>query len=102
MLKIQMQKYWWLKVYNNQKPEDYREIGPYWEKRFRTIGLLDEKGEPVKGAVADVILANGFREKSPELQARVTLKIREGEEKWGAEKGKKYYVLSILKWERVR
>ncbi len=102
MLKIQMQKYWWLKVYNNQKPEDYREIGPYWEKRFRTIGLLDEKGEPVKGAVADVILANGFREKSPELRARVTLKIRTGEEKWGAAPGKEYYVLTILKWERVR
>ena len=102
MLTLPIQKKWWLMIYNHQKPEEYREIGPYWEKRFRTIGLLDENGEPVKGAMAEVILQNGFREKAPQLQARVTLRIREGEEKWGAEKGKKYYVLSILTWERVR
>jgi len=102
MLRLPLQKKWWLMIYNGQKHEEYREIGPYWGKRFRTIGLLDDKGEPVKGAVADVILQNGFREKAPQLKARVTLKIRGGEEKWGAEKGKKYYVLSILTWERVR
>lgn len=102
MLTLPMQKKWWLMIYNNKKPEEYREIGPYWKKRFKTIGLLDENGEPVKGAVADVILMNGYREKAPQMQARVTLKIRTGEEKWGAAPGKEYYVLTILKWERVR
>ena len=101
MLRLPLQKKWWKMIYDNLKPEEYREIGPYWEKRFRTIGLLDENGKPT-GAVADVILVNGYREKAPELLARVTLKIRTGEKKWGAEPGREYYVLPILKQERVR
>lgn len=101
MLRLPLQKKWWKMIYDNLKPEEYREIGPYWEKRFRTIGLLDENGKPT-GAVADVILVNGYREKAPELLARVTLKIRTGEAKWGAEPGREYYVLPILKQERVR
>ena len=101
MLRLPLQKKWWKMIYDNLKPEEYREIGPYWEKRFRTIGLLDENGKPT-GAVADVILVNGYRETAPELRARVTLKIREGEAKWGADPGREYYVLPILKWERVR
>ncbi len=101
MLRLPLQKKWWLMIYNREKPEEYREIGPYWEKRFKTIGLLDKDGKPT-GDVADVILVNGYREKAPELQARVTLKIRTGEKKWGAEPGREYYVLPILKQERVR
>lgn len=91
MLTLPMQKKWWLMIYNNQKPEEYREIGPYWGKRFKTIGLLDENGEPVKGAVADMTLANGSGPKAPTMAIRVKLKMRDGE-----------YILPILRQERVR
>ena len=102
MLRIPIRKHWWKMIYDNDKPEEYREIGDYWRKRFQTLGLLDEKGEPVPDAVADVILVNGYGPKAPELLVRIMLRIGTGEPKWGAEPGKKYYVLPILTARRIR
>ena len=67
MLRIPVRKKWWKMEYDGQKPEDYREIGDYWRKRFESLGLLDAEGKPIKGAVADVILVNGYGPKAPEL-----------------------------------
>lgn len=102
MLRIPVRKKWWKMEYDGEKLEDYREIGDYWRKRFQTLGLLDEKGEPVPDAVADVILVNGYGPKAPELLVRIMLRIGTGEPKWGAEPGKKYYVLPILTARRIR
>ena len=102
MLRIPVRKKWWKMEYDGEKLEDYRETGDYWRKRFQTLGLLDEAGEPVPDAVADVILVNGYGPKAPELAARITLRIGTGEPKWGAEPGKKYYVLPILTARRIR
>ena len=34
---------------------------------------------------------------SPKIKCRCKLRIGQGKEEWGAEKGKEYYVLEILK-----
>ena len=102
MLRIPVRKKWWKMEYDGEKLEDYREIGDYWRRRFQTLGLLDEKGEPVPDAVADVILVNGYGPKAPELLVRIMLRVGTGNPKWGAEPGKKYYVLPILTARRIR
>lgn len=102
MLRLPIRKHWWKMIYDKEKHEEYREIGDYWRVRFFHAGLLDAEGKPVKGAVADVILTNGYGPKAPELAARVTLRIGTGEPRWSAEPGKEYYVLPILTCRRIR
>lgn len=102
MLRLPIRKHWWQMICDNIKLEEYREIGDYWRKRFQSLGLLDAEGKPVEYAVADVILANGYGPKAPELLVRISLRIGTGEPKWGAEPGKEYYVLPILTVRRLR
>ena len=102
MLSLPIRKRWWKMIYDGVKTEEYREIGDYWRTRFFHAGLLDKDGKTAEGALADVILANGYGEKAPQLLARVSLRIGQGNPKWGAEPGKEYYVLLIHGYRRVR
>lgn len=44
-----------------------------------------------------MLFRNGYSNNSPSFIAECTLDIGEGEEEWGAEKGKEYYILKIEK-----
>ena len=83
-------------IRSGEKKEEYREIKPYYRKRFETIGLLDAYGLPVVNKTR-VIFRNGYSKKSPQIEAEVTLDIKEGRPEWGAEPCTEYYVLQILK-----
>lgn len=96
MLILPIKKKWFDMIASGEKTEEYREIKPYYRKRFETIGLLDVYGLPVVNKVR-VILRNGYSAKSPQIEAEVTLDIKEGRYEWGAEPCTKYYVLQILK-----
>lgn len=55
------------------------------------IGLLEcEKDE-----VQEITFRNGYGKDSPSFIAKCTLSIGEGKAEWGAEPGKKYFVLTI-------
>lgn len=45
----------------------------------------------------EILFRNGYSNNSPSFIAECTLDIGEGEEEWGAEKGKEYYILKIEK-----
>ena len=96
MLILPIKKKWFDMIASREKTEEYREIKPYYRKRFETIGLLDVYGLPVVNKVW-VILRNGYSTKSPQIEAEVTLDIKEGRPEWGAEPGVEYYVLKILR-----
>lgn len=100
MLILPIKKKWFDMIASREKTEEYREIKPYYRKRFETIGLLDVYGLPVVNKVW-VILRNGYSTKSPQIKAEVTLDIKEGRPEWGAEPGVEYYVLKILRIYRV-
>lgn len=96
MLILPIKKKWFDMIASQEKTEEYREIKPYYRKRFETIGLLDVYGLPVVNKVW-VILRNGYSTKSPQIEAEVTLDIKEGQPEWGSEPGVEYYVLKILR-----
>jgi len=91
MLRLSTGKAEWARVYNSQQHEIVREGNDYWRKVFTDEGLLDESGEPVRNALADITLESGSGAKAPALAIRVKLKKRGGD-----------YVLPILRLERVR
>lgn len=101
MLVLPIKKKWFDMIASGEKTEEYREIKPYYRKRFETIGLLNRLGLPVINYVW-VIFRNGYSKKSPQIEAEVTLEIRAGKPEWGAEPGVEYYVLRILKIKNVK
>ena len=94
MLTLPIKKKWFDMICSGVKREEYRARTPYYAKRFKSIGLLDDNGDTT-GKEAWVILRNGYGKDKPEIMATVSLKIGTGYPSWGAEEGEWYYVLVI-------
>ena len=80
--------YWLYKIASGEKWEEYRDITPYYEKRMEKY---------MRFPFFYVGFRGGYNMDSPFIVCRCKLRKGEGFEKWGAEKGKKYYVLEIGK-----
>ena len=94
MLTLPTKGKWFRMILDGEKLEEYREIKPYYTKRFQTIGLLDKYGLPISNKV-NVMLRNGYSRNAPSFIAKVSLDIKTGREEWGAEPEKEYYALRI-------
>lgn len=90
MLILPIKKKWFDMIVSGEKKEEYREIKPYYDSRFKkTFGISGQ-----------IIFRNGYSKNSPEVVCKCTLRIGEGKPEWGARPGKAYYVLQIQKIER--
>ena len=98
MLTLPIKKKWYDMILSGEKKEEYREITPYYEKRFRNMGMLDDNG----GWYGELRLRNGYHANAPTLQIRALLFIGPGRSEWGAEPGRTYYILDILKVKEVK
>ena len=93
MLILPIKKKWFDMIVSGQKREEYREIKPYYEKRFKKLGILDDRG---CGWFGDLLLRNGYSGDSPTIKVRVFCNVGPGRPEWGAVPGKNYCVLQIL------
>lgn len=93
-LVLPIKRKWFDMILAGEKTEEYREIKPYWTKRFQTIELLDDSGKPTNNK-ALVTFRNGYGKDAPEFKAWVKAYIEQGLKKWGAEPSAMYYVLVI-------
>ena len=75
-------------IRSGEKKEDYREIKPYWKKRFNKI--LEYQGEKC----VEFHIYGKVRPFQIEL---IGIDIYTGRVEWGAERGKLYYVLELGK-----
>ncbi len=97
MLTLPIKKKWFDMISDGQKLEEYREIKPYYETRFRSLWQGSLIGY---NARRKICFRNGYGKGVPEIIATVTLDIGEGKPEWGAEPGKNYYILKIQNIER--
>lgn len=88
ILILPIKRFWFNKILSGEKLEEYRNITPYYEKR------LEKYRDYLHFSVG---FRAGYRMDSPFIVCLCKLKKGEGFEKWGAEKGKKYYILEIKK-----
>lgn len=96
MLILPIKKKWLDMIISGEKKEEYREIKPYYTARFRNYW-----GDPVYwNEPHRVMFRNGYSKESPAVITDCTLSIKSGNPAWGAEPGKKYYVLSVLQYIR--
>ena len=111
MLILPIKKQWFDMILSGEKKEEYREIKPYYDKclgnevigfpftdeiikNFKNIKQYDEK--QFKNNI-EIIFRNGYKADSPKIKCICKLAIGEGKKEWGAEEGKEYYILEILK-----
>lgn len=88
-----------------EKPEEYREINDFWIKRLCDTSDPLPKGTPLIEQAMHypfiewdaVLFANGGHFGNVPKQTRQWkgMEINEGLEKWGAEPGKKYFVIKL-------
>lgn len=109
MLTLPIKKKWFDMILSGEKKEEYREIKPYWIVRLaKTFGYIDcaTLKADMEKFLSDIKLGkdmgsvlvefrNGYGKKAPSFIARSTVLVGTGHEEWGAEKDKKYFVLTI-------
>ena len=98
MLILPIKKKWFDMILSGKKKEEYRETSAYWMLRFhRHFPMYPHSFIPTGGVSEWVEFRNGYRTDSPRFRALCELvDVREGKQEWGAEHGKKYYVLKII------
>ena len=104
MLTLTIKKKWFDMIKSGEKLEEYREIKPYWTRRF--INSLYDLGiytdNTIRNAQGTIIFKNGYQKDSPKIKCFIELRQDYGKTKWGAIANKKYYVLKILSIEKVK
>jgi len=92
-------------ILSRKKTEEYRDIKPYWEKRFENyfgkhvdIELSKANGQRTEvwnKVKKTIIFRNGYDKDVPSFVAEYTIREEVGKPEWGAEKDVRYYVLTI-------
>ncbi len=96
MLTLPIKKKWYDMILSGEKKEEYREPNKYYRTRFTNIELITDTGLTTSNT-AVIAFRNGYRKDSPTFTAECSLRYGMGKPEWGAEKGGKYYILSIIK-----
>jgi len=86
ILHLTLKKQWFDLIASGKKREEYREIKPYWTTRLVNKGF-------------DVVrFRNGYSPESPVMDVEFhTIRLGFGKKAWGAQAGKKYFVISLGK-----
>ena len=99
MLTLPIKKKWFDMIKSGEKKEEYREIKPYWTKRFYNLKTyICGYSVTYEGKV---IFKNGYSKESPQIECSVVITKGYGKKEWGAEPNKLYYVLKILSVEEL-
>jgi hypothetical protein len=86
MLTLPIKAKWFNMILSGEKKEEYRDYTQYYYHRF-----CKYFGVPIR-----VKFRNGYNSNSPSFERTVIPHYGEGKPEWGAEEGKKYFVLTIL------
>lgn len=102
MLTLPIKKKWFDMIKSGEKKEEYREIKPYWTKRF-AHNLYDliiyNPTATISYAQGTLRFKNGYQKNAPIIECFIELRQDYGKKEWGAEPNKLYYVLKILSVE---
>lgn len=110
MLVLPIEKRWFDMIMSGEKKEEYREIKDYWTSRLlNAFGAICVGDVVLHNVLAEIervewpvsiIFRNGYSATSRQIKALCTLSIGTGKPEWGAEPGKRYYILHIKKIEK--
>jgi len=88
-LHLTLKRKWFDMIKSGEKKEEYREIKPFWTKRFNNIRC---SSEPTK----TVTFSNGYHKDRDQFVIELkAIYIRHGRLDWGAEEDTNYFVLKL-------
>lgn len=100
-----IKKKWLDMIRSGEKREEYREIKPYYTSRLNSLfgwrwmsvitGTLINTEDGEEPPRIWVRFRNGYGDRAPSVAALISVRVGTGREEWGAEPGKKYYILDI-------
>ena len=95
ILHLNLIRKWYDMIASNQKKEEYRDVKPYWQRIFTKKGIK-VKGKYYRPENVAVLFSNGYAKNREQMMLNIDcVAIREGLEKWGAEPGKQYFVITF-------
>lgn len=98
MLILPIKKKWFDMILSGEKKEEYREIKPYYQSRFKNVFYMTPHSFiPAGNEQKQIMFRNGYNKNSPSFVADCSLDIKHGKTEWGAEEDIDYYVLTIHK-----
>ncbi|WP_435263028.1 hypothetical protein [Tenacibaculum sp. nBUS_03] len=95
---LNLKRKWFEMILNGEKKQEYREIKPFWDKRFWHLFPQVIKGETYLPIVDTITFSNGYAKDRPQFVIELLgLEKSTGKQEWGAEKGIEYYVFQLGK-----
>ncbi len=109
MLILPIKRKWYDMIRKGMKVEEYREIKPYYTKRFRNLFTLSHVPEDVFVETLrkmeyglpfnNIVLRAGYSHLAPAIRIEGSLHVGTGRPGWGAEPDREYFVLRITATE---
>jgi len=95
-LHLNLKRKWFDMILNGEKTEEYREIKPFWDKRFFHLFPQIIRNEVFYPIVDTITFSNGYAKDRPQFVIEFKgIEKDLGKTFWGAEIGKRYYVLQL-------
>lgn len=97
ILHLTLKKKWFDMIASGEKKEEYREKKDYWINRLCDFDLCLKTNsyENFKG-YTEIHFRNGYSKDCPKMNIECKgIRLGEGKEEWGAEPGKKYFVIEL-------
>lgn len=92
---LNLRKKWFDMIYAGVKKQEYREIKPYWNDRFKN-GHFKVKGEWVPSNQIVICFSNGYNKNARRVYFSVKwIEKNQGSPTWGAELNKYYWVITL-------
>lgn len=92
-LHLNLKRKWFDLILSGEKLEEYRDLTQYWNLR---LGMDDRIEYPEMYDFKTITFSNGYSKDRPQFVIELkSIEIRTGKTEWGAEEGKKYFVLSL-------
>lgn len=91
ILHLVLKAQWYNLIEQGEKKEEYRDITPYYDKRLRNADGSFKHYDAV-------CFHYGYSSKTMTFEIK-DIVIGEGKPEWGAEKGKKYFVIKLGRTE---
>ena len=93
-LKLVLKRKWYDMISSGEKKEEYREISPYWKRQIMELRWWEPF--PRVREFDSVTFYLGYAKDRPSMTFKIEgISVGEGREDWGAEPGKKYFVIKL-------
>lgn len=97
-LHLNLKRKWFDMILEGEKKEEYREIKPFWDKRLFHLFPQIIRNEVFYPIVDTITFSNGYAKDRPQFVIELKgIEKQLGKTYWGAEEGKRYYVLQLGK-----